>query len=78
MRREYKEMPLDGGQNPPKRVTVIYYSDNCLPTSRSHQFDLLNKVVESPGLLDCGPVSFQTLKMHHNGECWVITLEATV
>jgi len=77
-RREYKETPLDGGENPPKRVNVIYYSDDCAANSRAHQFHLLNTVVENPGLLDCGSSIFQTLKMHHNGNCWVITLEATV
>jgi len=77
MKREYAEIPLNGGPNPPVKVTVTYTSKDCMPTSRLEQFDLLRTVIENPGLLDCGPVSFQTLKMYHNGTAWVIVLEAT-
>lgn len=78
-KREYREVPLDGGENPPKKVTVTYTGEPCPATgmaSRAKSFDLLRSVVETPGLLDCGLSSFQSLRMEHNGTSWVLTLEA--
>lgn len=79
MNREYKEVPLDGGENPPKKITVKYIGDPCPSVghaARAGQFTLLQAVIENPGLLDCGLVPFQTMSMVHNGNQWVITLEA--
>jgi hypothetical protein len=28
------------------------------------------------GLLNCGPVGFQKFEMHHDGQRWVINMEA--
>lgn len=78
-KRVYTETPLDGGDNPPKKVTVTYIGPPCDMLggdSRVKQYDLLRTVVETPGLLDCGLTSFQTLRMEHNGSSWVLTLEA--
>lgn len=79
MNREYRETPLDGGSNPPKRVTVTYTSDPCPSTgvqSAGIQFRMLQTVVETPGMLDCGYARFQTFKMTHDGNRWVIVMEA--
>jgi hypothetical protein len=77
--RTLREAPLDGGDNPPKKVTVTYTSDNCPEKgqlSASVRLNLLRTVVETPGLLDCGLELFQSLTMRHNGVAWVLTLEA--
>ena len=77
--REYKEIPLDGGENPPKKITVKYTGIPCSSVgiqARAGQMMLLQSVIENPGLLDCGLVPFQTMTMVHNGNAWVITLEA--
>jgi hypothetical protein len=76
--KTYKEVPLDGGDNPPKLVTVTYTSEPCSSGSRPHKFDLLETVVNTPGLLDCGVVGFQTMKMYHDGTKWMIVLEAKI
>lgn len=78
-KRLYTEAPLDGGLNPPKKVTVTYIGEPCPPSSglsRTRQYELLRAVVETPGLLDCGLMSFQKLRMEHDGNRWVLTLEA--
>lgn len=77
--REYKEVPLDGGDNPPKKITVKYTGLPCSSvgmSARQGQMMLLQSVIENPGLLDCGLVPFQTMSMTHNGNAWVIILEA--
>lgn len=74
--RTYKESPLDGGDNPPKLVMVTYKSEACVAGSQRHKLQLLQTIVETPGLLDCGVVGFQTLKMYHDGTQWVVVLEA--
>jgi hypothetical protein len=77
--RIYKEIPLDGGDNPPKKVTVTYTGDPCPetgPLSNKSKLDILRAVVDNPTLLDCGLSSFQTMTMKHNGQSWVMVLEA--
>lgn len=77
-RKEYKETPLDGGDNPPKKVTVTYKGEPCSRNgSRREQHELLSTIVNTVGLLDCGLQSFQTLKMYHDDTSWVLVLETT-
>jgi len=43
------------------------------------KFEFLREVVDQGlfmGVLNCGPVGFDKLSMYHDGECWVIRLEA--
>ena len=80
IKKTYSEVPLDGGENPPKRVTVTYIGEPCPETgnlSREWQYKILRTAVETPGMLDCGLTSFQKLRMEYNGTCWVLILEAT-
>lgn len=79
LKRDFRETPLDGGENPPKKVTVTYTGEPCPAdgmAARAKSFELLRTVVETPGLLDCGLTSFQKLHLEHNGTSWVLVLEA--
>ena len=77
--RKYKAVALDGGQNPPQRITVTYEAE---PSSgqgmaaRLAQISLIQLVAESPDLLSCGLVPFETMTVKYNGISWVMTLEA--
>ena len=42
---------------------------------RQHAF--LMQLVDSFELLSCGPCRFQTLKVSHNGQRWIVEAEAT-
>lgn len=75
MKRLYKESPLDGDGSS-KLVTVTYSSEPCSASSRKDQLSLLETVVNTPGLLDCGLSSFQKMVMSHDGTQWVLKLEA--
>lgn len=46
------------------------------PLHRFVQFGMLREIVDNPELTNCGLASFQKLSMYHNGECWVMELEA--
>lgn len=37
---------------------------------------MLKAIANNPGMMDCGSLPFQTLKMFHDGEKWIIELEA--
>jgi hypothetical protein len=37
---------------------------------------MLREICDHPELTDCGLNPFQKLSMYHNGECWVMELEA--
>jgi hypothetical protein len=41
--------------------------------------DLLQELLQGhcAGLLNCGPILFQQLKMSQDGDSWVITMEST-
>lgn len=81
LQRDYKETPLDGGENPPKNITVRYLGNPCLGiglAAKQGQLELLQAVIDGPGLLDCGLVPFQTLTMTHNGKEWELVIQARV
>lgn len=77
IKRDFKAIPLDGGTNPPLKY-IVTYTVECPavgPENKIAQIHLLRSVVENQGLLDCGPVPFNILKMVHDGTAWVLTLE---
>lgn len=81
MKKEFTEIPLDGGQNPPKKFVLKYYSDPCPATGiegRRGQLELLNAVTQNPQLLDVGFDTFKTMSMRHDQGCWILTLESHV
>lgn len=46
--------------------------------ARIRQLALLQELLDSPVLLRCGPLIFDTMQMFHNGTSWVISAEADV
>ena len=61
------------------RYRVRIEGDDCSPDSHlAEQFKwmLLSNVVDNPALVMCGPIPFQTLHLSHNGERWIMELEA--
>ena len=62
------------------RYRAIIESNECPergPHSLLERSALLTAVVDNPSLLDCGPLVFDTMKMYHNGQVWIIEVEAT-
>jgi len=43
---------------------------------RNTQVDILGTLRDQPQLLYCGPVLFDTMKISHDGTCWVVEMEA--
>lgn len=61
------------------RYRLFYESEACEASSvpgRNEQFDILKQLAENPQLCYCGNVLFDTMKIFHNGSCWVVELEA--
>ena len=63
-----------------KRYRLIY-NDNviCDPMSalaRQRQDHMLAEFNNNYDLRRCGPIHFRTMKMHHDGNVWLIELEA--
>jgi hypothetical protein len=76
MRRKFVSHPLNEIET---KYTVTLESDLCPPfgvDGKKAQFQLLSTLVDSSGVGDCGPLNFQTLNMRHDGEKWIIILEA--
>jgi hypothetical protein len=77
MNRELTRIPVDERES---RYVVKISGDLCAPLSnqaRAHLFSLLQTCVSSPGILDCGSNTPQTIKISHDGERWLIVCEAT-
>ncbi len=58
--------------------TVVYESEPCdvaTVEGRQQQIDLLRTVASTPELQRTGNVYFNKMKMIHDGNRWVITLE---
>ena len=58
--------------------TVVYESELCEPTSiegRQEQIALLKTLAVTPELQRTGNVYFTKMRMVHDGNRWVITLE---
>ena len=63
------------------RYRVRIESDPCekdSPLANQFRYMLLQNIVDNPVLVACGLEPFQTLRMAHNGQCWVIEVEAIV
>ena len=76
MQKQYVAVPI--GDATRHRVTLrdVPSQGSEIP-GRQFLFlqDLINNGVYN-GLLACGPIPFQTLSIKHDGNCWVITMEA--
>ncbi len=76
MERSYKKIPI-GDQIRYRVVIKDIPSSGAEIRRRQYEFlqDLINNGHPS-GLMDCGPMAFQTFKMEHDGDQWVIVMEA--
>jgi hypothetical protein len=64
-----------------ERIRVRIESDPCEKGSllaREYKMSLLHNLAANPSLLQCGDQDFQTMKMFHNGDRWLIEAEALV
>lgn len=76
MKHQLKTVKL-GGLNR-YRVTITDNDSSGIDKPR-RQIEFLQDVVNNgfySGLLNCGPLPFQTFHMSHNGQAWVIELES--
>jgi hypothetical protein len=76
MKRKFISQPLNEAQT---KYTVKLESEYCPAIgidARKSQLQLLRDLIDNQGMLDCGPIGFQTFNMVHDGEKWVVTLEA--
>jgi hypothetical protein len=77
MRRSTHTTPLDSVND---RVVVKYESREAPKGTslyRAVQREILQTLLDGPGLLDCGLQPFEKLKVFHNGTAWIVELEAT-
>jgi hypothetical protein len=76
MNRSLKQIRLTDGEN--KYVSRIEDEPSAQFTiaAKIRQVAVLTTLATTPGLTDCGTLPFQTLKMWHDGNRWIIELEA--
>ncbi len=63
------------------RVRLTVESDECHREELKSRFvkvELLRYVADDPSFSACGGQDFDTMKMYHNGVCWVMEFEAIV
>lgn len=64
------------------RVRVRVESDPCEPEERQKflwlRNHLLQTIADNPSMMDCQLEPFETLKVYHNGDCWVADAEAVI
>ena len=76
MKKTVHRSDLGGGL---EQVSLEYRSAPCAhgsPESRREQIELLQQIANTPMLHNCGGSPFATLDMRHDGDCWVLVLEA--
>ena len=77
MDRQFIELPLPEGLY---RYRIIYTDDRDTEPGtqlcKVRQDAMLNEFLQNYDLRRCGPVPFQKLKMFHDGNRWVIEIEA--
>lgn len=64
-----------------RRYRAIIHSDECPPagqTCRYLQYELLRELASNPDMSKLGMEDFQSLKMFHDGNKWVVELEAVI
>ncbi len=76
MKRTPRSVPV-GGQT---RHRVTIEDDQSVgPDIVTRQFKFLQELVNDgifSGMLNCGPVPFETFVMKHDGHRWIVVLEA--
>lgn len=76
MNRTVKQTPVNDSDF---KYEVQIEGETCPSTglgNRLNQVEMLRLLAATPGLTDCGSLPFRTLRMFHDGERWMVTLEA--
>lgn len=77
MDRTFIELPLPQGL---RRYRITYTDDmDCEPgtqLSRVRQDAMLNEFLQNYDLRRCGPIPFQKMRVFHDGNRWIIEIEA--
>lgn len=64
-----------------ERVVMTIYSEPCQPKSLSSLNNLtaiFTNLVADPRLMQCDDAVFDNCRITHDGNCWVMTMEALV
>lgn len=72
--------PIDLGEGATRYSTVLRDVPSEGPGVQARRFQFLQELAHDGlynGLLNCGPVPFDTLRIRHDGEAWVAEIEAT-
>lgn len=78
MKRLVRMVPI--GDDAVRHLVTLEDESSKGADIRRRQLEFLREVINDgvcAGLLNCGPVPFERFIMTHNGEGWVINLEAT-
>jgi len=75
--RKYKCVDMIGA----KRHIVVLTDDPSTPDQKEARRQAFLQLVFVDGLfqglLNCGPLPFETLRMQHNGQAWFVEMENT-
>lgn len=78
MKRVIRTVPLGGGEAT-RHFTTLFDEPSSGADIKRRQFQFLQELVNDgifTGVLNCGPMPFERLEMHHDGQAWRIDLEA--
>lgn len=76
MKKVYNSVSLGGYST---RHTVKFTSLPCEKGTseyRFYQHQMLRQISDNTDLLKCGISTFNKMSMYHDGECWVVDMEA--
>lgn len=77
MNRTLKQVRINDSES---RYVVRIEDEPSVPKTmgaRLRQYELLKTLTSTPGLMDCGNLPYQSMRMWHDGEKWIIEMEAT-
>jgi hypothetical protein len=61
------------------RYSVRVTGDDCpkgTHLAKVQQYNFFQWLAGNMHLLDCGPEKFEVLRIHHNGTCWQVDVQA--
>lgn len=76
MKKSLKKIPL--GKKTRYIVTLVGEELQNPDEKRIRQWQMLQTLANTPDLLACGPVPFETLKMGFSGDKWIVEMQADV
>lgn len=76
MKKLTKKIPL--GKRT-RYITTLIGEEVANPDDRRpKQWLMLQTIANTPDLMNCGPTTFESMKMVFNGEQWVVEMQADV